>query len=306
MKSREEDIMNELEDIDYEDDSLTLLDDEELQSISEATVEVDTDLASFYAEEPLKPIEAPKKKEKEKEETPKAVKPKKIEEPIEEIIEEEPEVPVIEEVPEVIETPKELPAIQEEKFEPKMPDIEPAKMTSMKELDQLFNKVTSNVQGAADRVNRHVDIKNKIDEKIVELQNLQEAHEKNKQRDIDEINNYKDEVYAKLKAKKEEIEAQIEDLKNQKQNFEVEKQVALDGFVRKEKELNDSYDNRVKGLEQIENSLVRRKEQLDIERFEISKEREKCEVDKKELAEQLAQFNQLVDDFTKGVDRFSD
>jgi DNA-binding ferritin-like protein len=86
----------------------------------------------------------------------------------------------------------------------------------------------------------------------------------------------------------------------------MEKQAAMDGFVKKEKELQDAYAERVRGLEQIEFGLVKRKEQLDIERFEISKEREKCETDKQELAENLAKFNQLVEDFTSGVDRFSD
>jgi hypothetical protein len=70
--------------------------------------------------------------------------------------------------------------------------------------------------------------------------------------------------------------------------------------------LQASYAERVKGLEQIEQGLVKRKEQLDAERLEITKDREKCEIDKKELAENLLKFNRLVDDFTKGVDKFGD
>lgn len=187
-------------------------------------------------------------------------------------------------------------------------------------LNQLFAKVEGNVKGASDIVNKNAEIKRKIDERYSELQRLQAEHEKNKQSDYAEINAYKDEVYDKLKAKKIEIEEQTLQLKREqemflkekaiyeqeKANFEKERNEALENVIKKEKELHDSYNERTKNIEQVENGLIRRKEQLDIEKATISRERENIEIEKKELAENLIKFNQLVDNFTKGVDRFNE
>lgn len=333
----EDDIMNELTDMEYDDEELALLDDEELQPISQSKTPEDADVASFY-DTPNESVD--EKIEKPAVEEPKAAKQKKLEDlsqeevaPEKETVETPPkeekkasnidkylrgvmdapknkeEQKVEKPAPEKEESVKPVEPIPEASPKEEAPVIAPVEIAARKEkdeLDKLFNQVTNNVKGAADRVNKHVDIKKKIDDRIGELQALQDRHEENKRRDFAEINAYKDEVYAKLKAKKTEVEDEMAKLKQAQDNFEAEKQTLMDGFIRKEKELQASYAERVKSLEQIEFGLVKRKDQLDLERLEIAKDREKCELDKQELAENLKKFNQLVDDFTKGVDRFSD
>ena len=330
----EEDIMNELTDLEYDDEELILLDDEELQPISQSSPSKDEDVTAFSVEPSNEVIE-----ETPIVEEPKAAKQKKMEDLVPEELTPPSPAPVepqkeekkqsnIEKYlrgvmdasknKEEAKVEKEAPIKEEAKPEEQQPEpapkeeepvIAPVEVTSRKEtddLDKLFNQVTSNIKGAADTVNKHVDIKKKIDDRILELQVLQEKHEENKRKDFAEINAYKDDVYAKLKAKKIEVEEEMAKLKQGQDNFEAEKQALMDGFIRKEKELQASYAERVKSLEQIEFGLVKRKEQLDLERVEIAKDREKYELDKQELAENLKKFNQLVDEFTKGVDRFSD
>ncbi len=180
-------------------------------------------------------------------------------------------------------------------------------------LNQLFAKVSSNVKGASDMVNKNAEIKKRIDEKFLELKKLQEEHEQNKQSDYAEINAYKEDVYAKLKEKKTEVEEQMTLLSRAKEAFEIEKKAfekekaeTLATLAKRDQELDKSYQERVQGITQIEEGLVKRKEQLDIERNAIQQERIQCDKEKKELADNLLKFNQLVDDFTRGVDRFNE
>ena len=179
------------------------------------------------------------------------------------------------------------------------------------DFNQLFNRVTNNVKGASEIVNKNAEIKRKIEAKFEELRKMQEEHEKAKKRDYEEINAYKDEVYSKIQQKKADMERDLTDLRASQEKFEKEKKSfeeyknsSLSNLNKLEKELKDSYENRSKNIEQVEIGLVRRKEQLDIERANIAKEREKVQKEKDELAKNLLQFNKLVSEFTQGIDEF--
>lgn len=346
-----EDIMNEINGIEFEDDdALTLLDDEEMHSAIQETD--DDDLNSFYLDYPedekvdvdlyteeIKPVEQPVEMIP-ADEVP-AVEP---------VMEEKEEVaPVInsgyqnkldklstnidaylngqldnrhDEVKVEKMEPIVVPAPQIERkpepiIQPK-PVVEPVNATvstnspsssantDNSNLNQLFSRASDNVRNVT-------DIKKKMEDKFNELQRLYAEFEKKKKADLEEINAYKDDVYNKLKDKKVELDNQARELKsqqdilaNQKKQFEAEKTRIKEETKRKEQELEDAFKEREKNIEQVENGLIRRKEQLDQEKLKISKERAQVEQDKKELADNLVKFNQLVDDFTKGVDRFGE
>ena len=308
-------ILDELTSVDYDDDdALTLLDDEETPSVARVAYE-DADLASFYSDIPEPKVEAPKVEKEPKEEPPKepvvkpvipAKEPATVDDYLNKSLE-KPEVKV-----------EKVASIKPDNPAPIVPKVEPVKerpveVNSDNSLNQLFAKVSSNVKGASDLVNRNAEIKRKIDERLEALTKLQAEHEKNKQRDYEEITNYKNDVYNKLLAKKEELEKQMSQLKQlqitlmqEKQTFEAEKKKSQEALVQKEQELNQSYQERVKSIEQIENGLIKRKAELDQERELLQQEKEDVNKQKKELAENLVKFNQLVDDFTKGVDRFNE
>lgn len=180
----------------------------------------------------------------------------------------------------------------------------PNQKANVADLNQLFNKVSNNVKGASEIVNRNVEIKRKIDEKINELKRLQQEHETLKKKDIEEINAYKDEVYTKLQHKKIDMEKDLKELRDaqakleqERKDFEIYKNNTMANLNKLEKELKERYDDRNKNIEQIEKGLVKRKEQLDNERENIAKERQ-------ELADNLVQFNKLVSEFTQGMDGF--
>lgn len=343
-----EDIINEIDGIEYEDDdALTLLDDEEMQSAIQETD--DDDLASFY-------LDYPEENEK--------VNVDMYTEEVREIEVQKPEiVPVVEEhheepVKEVVEEP--VPAVnngyqnklgrlstnidaylngqldnrhEEVRVEkmnsvvvpapqpevktvpapivqpvPAMPPVQPTPANNAADdnLNQLFTRASDNVRSVT-------DIKKKMEDKFNELQRLYDEFEKKKKADYEEINAYKDDVYNKLKEKKIELDNQAHELKtqqdilaNQKKQFETEKTRVKEEAKIKEQALEEAFKERERNIEQVENGLIRRKEQLDQEKLKIAKERAQVEQEKKELADNLVKFNQLVDDFTKGVDRFGD
>lgn len=179
------------------------------------------------------------------------------------------------------------------------------------DLNQLFSKVSNNVKGASEIVNKNVEIKRKIEDRFNELRRMQQEYEDNKKKDYDEINAYKDEVYTKLQQKRSDLEKDVntlrmdqEKLEKEKKSFEEYKNISLSNLNKLEKELKDSYDNRNRNIEQVEKGLVKRKEQLDNERAMIAKEKEQIKKEREELAENLMKFNKLVSEFTSGIDNF--
>lgn len=379
VNATNEDIMNEISGIEYEDDdALTLLDDEEMQ-ISTQTTD-DEDLNSFYLDyatpvDEKEVVDLYTEEVVKKEETKiENVEPQSVHEDAAESISTvsepvkvpDPVIPTVAQSPEVtnikgngyqnklnqlstnidaylngsLDNRKD--EVKVEKMDPvvvkaasisqPMPSVPPmpktestkpvpavtsvleqAKANTQSEnknidtnLNQLFAKVSDNIRGAT-------DVKRKMEDRYKELQKMYDDFEKKKKDDYAEINSYKDEVYNKLKIKKEELDEQTRKLKleqdtlaNQKKQFETEKQRIKEEAKKKEQEMLDAFKEREKNIEQVENGLIRRKEQLDLEKVKIAKERAQCEQEKKELADNLVKFNQLVDDFTKGVDRFSE
>lgn len=340
-----DDILTELNNLDYDDEDLKLLDDEDIKPIS--TKQADEDLSSFYMDYSDSKVEVDLYTEKPKEEV-KVEEVKKASPKVEKKASKtEPPLPKVEPIvlPSVddylnrptatkvetkVEEPKHVskeipnPLINtvkqniEDKPQPVKPVVAPPKLSvennqsEIKDLTQLFDKVSSNVKGASEIVNRNAEIKKKIDERFEELRRLQQEHEANKQSDYQEINSYKEEVYSKLQQKKADIERDLIDLRNgqdklaaDRKSFEEYKNTAMANLKALEKELKDSYESRNKNIEQVEIGLVRRKEQLDIERTNIAKEKEQIEKDRATLAENLLQFNKLVDDFTNGINSFN-
>lgn len=332
-----EDILSELNNLDYDDDDLKLLDDEDIKPINSKT---DDDLDSFYMDyddkkvdgnidlfteqpkvAPINVVEKPKVEETKKSEivipnvdeylnravTERTQKGDKKVESTKTVLPDIPNPLVNTAKPAVEEIPS---YVKPQVTVSKQPSVNDS--IEMKDLSQLFDKVSNNVKGASEIVNRNAEIKRKIEERFNELRRLQQEHEANKKSDYEEINSYKEEVYSKLQQKKADIEKDLVDLRTsqeklakEKLEFETYKNTSLANLKILEKDLKDSYESRNKDIEQVEIGLVKRKEQLDLERSNLAKEREAIEKERATLAENLLQFNKLVDDFTNGINNFN-
>ncbi len=320
-----EDILTELNNLEYNDEDLKLLDDEDIRPINNSS---NDDLSDFYMDYKEEPKEQPKidaYTEKEIVSNPAPVGVKPVEKKVEEKTVESknssvddylnrttPQPNIKNEKKETINNPL-INRANEQAYYNK-PASQPTyknQGTTENDLGQLLDKVSNNVKGASEIFNRNNAIRKRIEEKYNELVRLQEQHEQNKKNDYAEINSYKEEVYTKLQQKKADIEKDLTDLRVNQEKFDKEKKTfedyknsSLASLKALEKELKDSYDSRNRNIEQVEIGLVKRKEQLDIERSNLAQERAKIEEERKELATRLVQFNKLVDDFTNGMNNF--
>ena len=175
-------------------------------------------------------------------------------------------------------------------------------------INALFDKISVNVQDASDIFKRNTEMKKKIDSRFEDLKKLQSEIENAKKVQIEEINNYKDEVYAKLTDTKSEIEKRLNTLKElqsslekEKSEFEAYKKQEMENIEKTQKDVQAAYDERREELNHIEDVLRKQKDSLDSERSKLSLDKISYEADKNELANNLLKFNELVDSFTNGV-----
>lgn len=181
-----------------------------------------------------------------------------------------------------------------------------------KDLNSIFEIVNNNVKEATNLFNKNIEMKRKIEEQIDALRKDKEEHEAKKNADYQKIKTYKQEVYDKLKAKKEEVESEIASLKetqikiiNEKNKFEKYKREELTRLKEQEAKNQIILEEEKAKLEEEKNKLKVEKNSLEEAKHSLELDRIKYENDKNELANNLMKFNELVGDFTVGIDRFN-
>lgn len=181
-----------------------------------------------------------------------------------------------------------------------------------KDLNSIFEIVNNNVKEATNLFNKNIEMKRKIEEQLDALRKDKEEHEAKKNADYQKIKTYKQEVYDKLKAKKEEVESEIASLKetqikiiNEKNKFEKYKREELTRLKEQEAKNQIILEEEKAKLEEEKNKLKVEKNSLEEAKHSLEIDRIKYENDKNELANNLMKFNELVGDFTVGIDRFN-
>ena len=177
------------------------------------------------------------------------------------------------------------------------------------DINSLFEKLSINVKDASDIFKKNTTLKQKIDSRFEELKKLQGELTNSRKKQMEEIDQYKDEVLNKLTEKKEEIEKRLNTLKElqaslekEKTEFEEYKRTEQANISKIQKQVQSAYDERREELERIENVLRKQKDSLDEERNQLSLDKIQYESDKNDLANNLLKFNQIVDSFTNGIE----
>jgi len=180
------------------------------------------------------------------------------------------------------------------------------------DINNLFVKVNSNVQEASDIFLKNVEMKKIIDNRFEELKQLQASVEEARKANLEEINNYKDEVTNTLMSKKEEIEEKLNLLKEmqtafekEKSEFEMYKKEETLKIDDKRREEEENFESRKTELNRIEDKLRRQKDFLEEERRKLSLDQIQYETDKNELANNMIKFNEIVSKFTNGLDKMN-
>lgn len=181
------------------------------------------------------------------------------------------------------------------------------------DINNIFKMANNNVKEATNIFHRNMEMKLKIEEKYKQFKREKEDFELKKVAAQKKIDAYKEEVYGKLKAKKNEIEAEINNLKiaqkkleQDKSNFEEQKREELAKIKQeRNKELEEMQEKRSE-LETLEVSLRLERENVEEEKRQLELDRIKYESDMSELTNNLLKFNELVGDFSDGMGRFNE
>lgn len=179
------------------------------------------------------------------------------------------------------------------------PEIQENKMSSIK---KVFEAANDNVKAATEIFDRCVEMKNKLDKEKSELENLRQKHADKCKAEIERVKKYKDDIYKVLKEKKAQIDKEAENLKqrelelsNDRNRLELDKKKAFEKIREKEEKQRQS-------LLEKNKELDKRKKELDEEMKQIELEKEKADQTAKELEQNLIKFNDVVKQFTSGID----
>ncbi len=180
-------------------------------------------------------------------------------------------------------------------------------------INNIFQMANNNVKEATNIFHRNMEMKLKIEEKYKQFKREKEDFELKKVATQKKIDAYKEEVYGKLKSKKNEIETEINNLKiaqkkleQDKSNFEEQKRDELAKIKQeKNKDLEEIGEKRSE-LETLEVSLRLERENIEEEKRQLELDRIKYESDMNELTNNLLKFNELVGDFSDGMERFNE
>lgn len=181
------------------------------------------------------------------------------------------------------------------------------------DIDNIFERANNNVKEATNIFQKNLLLKQQLEEKIKKLNIERDNFEKHKELEYEKIKEYKKEAYEKLKQKKAVIEKSIDELKQQQEKLNAEKVSFQEKRkqelekIKEEKQKNILFmKDKKQQLEKLEQELRAEYEKLNEAKEQLKLDRIQCESDKSELANNLIKFNELVGEFTIGMEKFSD
>ena len=181
------------------------------------------------------------------------------------------------------------------------------------DIENIFELANNNVKEATNIFQKNLILKQQLEEKIKKFNLERNNFEKNKELEYEKIKEYKKNAYEKLKQKKLIIEKSIDELKQQQEKLNSEKIAFQEKRkeeiekLKEEKQKNIAFMKEKKQqLETLEQELKLERENLNEEKEQLKLDRIQCESDKSELANNLIKFNELVGEFTVGIEKFSD
>lgn len=200
----------------------------------------------------------------------------------------------------------------EELKEETMEEVEPKLEIPKDDLKSIFEIANNNVREATTIFNKNLELKKKLTVEKKEVERLRAEHEEKCREEIRKVKAYKEEVYQKLKEKKQILEKEIQSLKSaqtsfnlEKSKFEFYKKNEMSKIQKQVEERTQELDARQAFLEDREMELQQRMNKLEVGENQLESNRLKYESDKTELSNNLLKFNELVGEFTSNVEKIS-
>ena len=194
----------------------------------------------------------------------------------------------------------------------KYADQEESKKMTMRQLKDIFDSASDNVKEATIIFNKNIEMKKSLEDQFLRLKQAEALQEQKRQENIKLINEYKEEALADLNDQKDRLEQDRNQLKlsetvleREKEKFEKRKQSEMEEFESMKKEHEAWLAEEKDKLKERESELQESWKKIEEEKQKLEEDRAQYLVDKEELANSLMKFNQLVGDFTVGIDRFN-
>lgn len=203
-------------------------------------------------------------------------------------------------------------ALEEELKEEPKEEIEPKMAIPKDDLKNIFEIANNNVREATTIFNKNLELKKRLSTEKKELERVRLEHEEKCREEVRKVKAYKEEVYQKLKDKKQILEKEIQNLKSaqtsfglEKSKFEFYKKNEMSKLQHEVEERTQELDARQAFLEDREMELQQRMSKLEEGEKQLARDRLKYETDKTELSNNLLKFNELVGEFTSNVEKIS-
>lgn len=189
---------------------------------------------------------------------------------------------------------------------------EESKKMTMQQLKDIFDAASDNVKEATIIFNKNIEMKKSLEDQFVRLKQAEALQEQKKQENMKLVNEYKEEVLADLNDQKDKLEQDRNQLKlsetvlvREKEKFEKRKQSEMEEFETMKQEHVTWLADEKEKLKTRELELQKGWEEMEREKKRLEEDRAQYLIEKEELADSLMRFNQLVGDFTVGIDRFN-
>lgn len=170
------------------------------------------------------------------------------------------------------------------------------------DIKKFFDLANTNVKSATEIFNRCVEMKKKLEVDSKDLEERRIAHEEKCKQEMDKIKSMKDQIFQRLKEKKAEIDEEATSVKeeklllsNERSRFEIEKKKEYDKLMEEKRKNKEEIKELAKELDNERNKLTEERKNLEEDKIKAN---EKAD----ELAVNLNRFNELVKQFTSGME----
>jgi len=179
-------------------------------------------------------------------------------------------------------------------------------LSKKENLKDFFEMANQSVLTATEIFNKSVAMKKKLLEQTKTIERQRELHEKKTKDEIDRINKYRDELKEKFGAKKAQLKEEQDALKENQTKFKEEQEQFEKYKLRETERLKEKERQLDEFLSTKEEKIRKEKEELTNLKKELDEKQKNQDKEKKELEVNLKKFNELVNNFTSGMDKFNE
>ena len=186
------------------------------------------------------------------------------------------------------------------------------------DIQSMFDRINNNVKEATDIFTKNLEMRNRLQEDLdnikrekEELEQSKVAFEKMKQESYQKFNEKRQVEISKIDAQRKEVEAELERLSEGQAKLENDINAFQEKKNHEYKLFNEEknkalYDIEIskKQVEVQEENIREERNRIDEEKRQLKLTQVKLDSDKSDLASNLAKFNDLVKNFTVGINKF--